>query len=205
MEDNIWDLFEILVSIYEGFNLYYYIFAFLDYNFKSQRSKITYSAGAIIHTCIVLVLNYFTFYEGILGLIYMLFTLIYSILILQKSKIKTFFVVLSGYVWVLSINVFVATFISNISSSELSDIYSKHIFERFMLILIAQLLVTYVYRVTLKLFKKTDVKLQSQECVLIVIVFSISFVVIMLNHFVQLNYNVAERIINGCFFQIWEL
>ena len=46
MEDNIWDLFEILVSIYEGFNLYYYIFAFLDYNFKSQRSKITYSAGA---------------------------------------------------------------------------------------------------------------------------------------------------------------
>lgn len=193
MKESVWDLFEILVSIYEGFNLYYYIFAFLDYNFKSQRSKITYSAGAIIHTCIVLVLNYFTFYEGILGLIYMLFTLIYSILILQKSKVKTFFVVLSGYVWVLSINVFVATFISNISSSELSDIYSKHIFERFMLILIAQLLVTYVYRVTLKLFKKTDVKLQSGECGLIVIVFSISFVVIMLNHFVQLNYNVAEQ------------
>ena len=193
MKEGVWDLFEILVSVYEGFNLYYYIFAFLDYNSKSQRSKITYSAGAIIHTCIVLVLNYFTFYEGILGLIYMLFTLIYAILILQKSKIKTFFVVLSGYVWVLSINVFVATFISNISSSELSDIYSKHIFERFMLILIAQLLVTYVYRVTLKLFKKTDVKLQSQECVLIVIIFSISFVVIMLNHFVQLNYNVAEQ------------
>lgn len=193
MKEGVWDLFEILVSVYEGFNLYYYIFAFLDYNFKSQRSKITYSAGAIIHTCIVLVLNYFTFYEGILGLIYMLFTLIYSILILQKSKIKTFFVVLSGYVWVLSINVFVATFISNISSSELSDIYSKHIFERFMLILIAQLLVTCVYRVTLKLFKKTDVKLHAQECVLIVIVFSISFVVIMLNHFVQLNYNVAEQ------------
>ena len=193
MKEGVWDLFEILVSVYEGFNLYYYIFAFLDYNFKSQGSKITYSAGAIIHTCIVLVLNYFTFYEGILGLIYMLFTLIYSILILQKSKIKTFFVVLSGYVWVLSINVFVATFISNISSSELSDIYSKHIFERFMLILIAQLLVTYVYRVTLKLFKKTDVKLQYQECVLIVIVFLISFVVIMLNHFVQLNYNVAEQ------------
>lgn len=193
MKEGVWDLFEILVSVYEGFNLYYYIFAFLDYNFKSQRRKITYSAGAIIHTCIVLVLNYFTFYEGILGLVYMSFTLIYSILILQKSKIKTFFVVLSGYVWVLSINVFVATFISNISSSELSDIYSKHIFERFMLILIAQLLVTYVYRVTLKLFKKTDVKLQSQECILIVIVFSISFVVIMLNHFVQLNYNVAEQ------------
>lgn len=193
MKEGVWDLFKILVSVYEGFNLYYYIFAFLDYNFKSQRSKITYSAGAIIHTCIVLVLNYFTFYEGILGLIYMLFTLIYSILILQKGKIKTFFVVISGYVWVLSINVFVATFISNISSSELSDIYSKHIFERFMLIFIAQLLVTYVYRVTLKLFKKTDVKLQSGECGLIVIVFSISFVVIMLNHFVQLNYNVAEQ------------
>lgn len=193
MKEGLWDLFETLVSVYEGFNLYYYIFAFLDYNFKSQRSKIIYSAGAFIHTGIVLVLNYFTFYEGILGLIYMLFTLIYSILILQKSKIKTFFVVLSGYVWVLSINVFVATFISNISSSKLSDIYSKHIFERFILILIAQLLVTYAYRITLKLFKKTDVKLQSGECGLIVIVFSISFVVIMLNHFVQLNYNVAEQ------------
>lgn len=57
MEDNIWDLFEILVSIYEGFNLYYYIFTFLDYNFRSQRSKIVYSAGAIIHTCIVLILK----------------------------------------------------------------------------------------------------------------------------------------------------
>lgn len=193
MKEGLWDLFETLVSVYEGFNLYYYIFAFFDYNFKSQRSKIIYSAGSVIHTCIVLILNYFTSYEGILGLIYMLFTLIYSILILQKSKIKTFFVVISGYVWVLSINVFAATFISNISSSELSDIYSKHIFERFILILIAQLLVTYAYRITLKLFKKTDVKLQSQECGLIVIVFSISFVVIMLNHFVQLHYNIAEQ------------
>lgn len=193
MKEGVWDLFEILVSVYEGFNLYYYIFAFLDYNFKSQRSKITYFAGAIIHTCIVLVLNYFTFYEGILGLIYMLFTLIYSILILQKSKIKTFFVVISGYVWVLSINSFVTNFISNISSSKLSDIYSKHTFERFIVVLMVQLLVTYVYRITLKLFKKTDVKLQSGECGLVVIVFSISFVVIMINHFVQLNYNVAEQ------------
>lgn len=193
MKEGVWDLFEILVSVYEGFNLYYYIFAFLDYNFKSQRSKIIYSAGAIIHTCIVLVLNYFTFYEGILGLIYMLFTLIYSILILQKGKIKTFFVVISGYVWVLSINSFVTNFISNISTSKIADIYSKHTFERFIVVLIVQILVTYIYRITLKLFKKTDVKLQSEECGLIVIVSSISFVVIMLNHFIQLNYNLAEH------------
>lgn len=193
MKEVLWSLFEILVCIYESFNLYYYIFSFLDYNFRSRRSRIIYSAGAIVHTGIVLALNYFTAYEGILGLIYMVFTMIYTLHVLQREVIKTFFVIISGYVWVLSVGSFVSSFISNISSLELTDIYSKHIFERFVLILIAQSLITYAYRVTLKIFRKTDVKLRSQECGLIFIVFSISFVIIMLNRFVQLNYNIAEQ------------
>lgn len=193
MKEVLWSLFEILVCIYESFNLYYYIFSFLDYNFRSRRSRIIYSAGAIVHTGIVLTLNYFTVDEGILGLIYMIFTMIYTINVLQREVIKTFFVIISGYVWVLSIGSFVSNFISNISSLELTDIYSRHIFERLVLILIAQSLITYAYRVTLKIFRKTDVKLRSQECELIVIVFSISFVIIMLNRFIQLNYNIAEQ------------
>ena len=65
--------------------------------------------------------------------------------------------------------------------------------ERFVMILTVQLLVTYAYRVTLKVFKRNGIQLKMQEWLLILVVFILSFCVILMIHIVQLNYNFSVR------------
>lgn len=187
MKESFWNLFEAAVNIYESFNLFFFIFVFLGYNFRSKKNKIRYICGALFHTCIIFIFNAFMAYEGFWAIIYMSFTLIYAIVCIQRSITKTFFTVMLGYIWVLSVNAFVSVFISNISASDITAIYTKHNIERLIMVLTVQLIVTYAYRITLKIFKKGSIKLQFQEWMLILIVFILSFVIIMTIHIVQLN------------------
>lgn len=189
MSENLWNLFEAVVNVYEGFNIYYFIFAFLGYNFKPSKNKIIYSCGALLNTCIVFTLNALMIYEGIWGISYMIFTFVYVLLSLRQNVVKIFFVTLLAYIWILSVNSFASVFISNVSSSDLADIYANQTLERFIYILAAQILVTYAYRVTLKIFKKNGVQLQWQEWTLILVVFILSFGIILMISIVQLNYD----------------
>lgn len=193
MNENLWNLFEAVVNVYEGFNLYYFIFAFLDYNFKSTKNKIIFSCGALLNTCIVFMLNALMFYEGIWGIAYMVFTFLYALLFVCRNAVKVFFATLLAYIWILSINAFTTVFISSVSNSTITDIYIEHNIERFIMILTVQLLVTYAYRITLKIFKRNGIQLQFQEWLLILVVFILSFSIIMLIHLVQLNYNFAVK------------
>lgn len=193
MNHNLWNLFEASVNLYESFNLYYFIFSFLDYSLKPQKNKIIFSCGALLHTCIIFILNALMFYEGIWALLYMIFTFVYTIVFSGQNITKIFFATLSGYMWVLSINAFVTVFISSISNSNLSEIYIKCNIERFIMILTVQLLVTYAYRITLKIFKRNGIQLKIQEWLLILIVFILSFCIILMIHTVQLNYNFSVK------------
>ena len=106
MNHNLWNLFEASVNLYESFNIYYFIFSFLDYNFKPQKNKIMFSCGALLHTCIVFVLNELMFYEGVWGIVYIAFTFIYTLIFVRQGWIKNFFITLLAYIWILSINAF---------------------------------------------------------------------------------------------------
>lgn len=193
MNHNLWNLFEASVNLYESFNIYYFIFSFLDYNFKPQKNKIMFSCGALLHTCIVFVLNELMFYEGVWGIVYIAFTFIYTLIFVRQGWIKNFFITLLAYIWILSINAFSTVFISSVSAGNLTDIYIEQNMERFVMILTVQLLVTYAYRVTLKVFKRNGIQLKMQEWLLILVVFILSFCVILMIHIVQLNYNFSVR------------
>ena len=187
MYHNLWNIFEVLVDIYEGFNIYYFIFSFLDYNFKKQKNKIIFSCGALIHACLVLFFNMLMFYEGAWGSIYIIFTFIYTLIFVHRGVIKTFFATMLAYIWLLSINAFFNVFISSIADFNLVALYTEQNVERFVFILSVQLFVTYIYRLMLKIFKKNEIRLQAREWLLILIVFLLSFCIILMIHAVQLN------------------
>lgn len=187
MVHNLWNIFEVFIDIYEAFNAYYFIFSFLDYNFKKQKNKIIFSCGALIHACLVLFFNMLMFYEGAWGFIYIIFTFIYTFIFVHRGVIKTFFVTMLAYIWVLSINAFFNVFISSIADFNLVALYTEQNVERFVFILSVQLFVTYIYRLMLKIFKKNEIRLQAREWLLILIVFLLSFCIILMIHAVQLN------------------
>ena len=125
MKETLWKIFESAVSVYEGLNVFYFIFAFLDYNFQPTKNKIVYLCGALLNTCIVFTLNAFLFYEGIWGMTYIIFTFCYTLFFVRRNPIRVFFVTLLAYLWILSVNAFVTTFISDVASTNLVDLYTK--------------------------------------------------------------------------------
>lgn len=193
MNGNLWNLFEAVVNVYEGFNIFFFIFAFLDFNFKSQKNKIIFSCGAILHSCIIFIFNALMMYEGVWSIVYIMFSYIYTLFFLRSNPIKTIFVAILPYIWVISVNAMVTVFISSISESGITELYTTPSLERFILIISVQIIVTYALRITLKIFRKNGIRLRLQEWMLILAVFVLSYCVIMMIHIVQINQTLPVR------------
>ena len=54
MNATIWKVFEIAVNIYEGFNIFYFVFSFFEYNFKPKENRLVFSIGVLGYTIVVL-------------------------------------------------------------------------------------------------------------------------------------------------------
>ena len=187
MEKVFWFIFEIAVSVYETFNLHYFVLSFVEYSFKPLSHKVTYTIGALIQVLMVLCLNSIMLYEGAWVLLHIAYVFIYVSVFARKHIGRTLFAVLISYAWVTLINAFVTTFISAVASTDITAILSEQNIVRFVTLLCVQLIQTYVYRITLRLFRKNGIKLQLNEWLLILSVFVLSIFITIMIHIVQMN------------------
>lgn len=191
MNATIWKVFEIAVNIYEGFNIFYFVFSFFEYNFKPKENRLVFSIGVLGYTIVVSIINQLTFYEGIIGVIYIVLVFIFALFVLYGSIIKKLFVSATAFLCILAVNSLVATFISSIANTELVNIYTQKSIERLMMILAVQLIVTYIYRLILKAFKKNGTLLNIREWILISTVLVLSFIMFLIIHQIQLNSEIS--------------
>lgn len=191
MNSSIWKVFEIAVNIYEGFNIFYFVFSFFDYNSKHPKTKVIFSVGVLIYTIVVSVINQITFYEGVAGVIYIIIVFLFTLAVLYGSVIKKLFVSATAFLCILAVNSLVSTFISSIANTELVNIYTQKSIERLMMILSVQMIVTYIYRLILKAFNKNGTLLNIREWILIFTVLSLSFIMFLIIHQVQLNSEIS--------------
>lgn len=191
MNATIWKVFEIAVNIYEGFNIFYFVFSFFEYNFKPKENRLVFSIGVLGYTIVVSIINQLTFYEGIIGVIYIFLVFIFALFVLYGSIIKKLFVSATAFLCILAVNSLVATFISSIANTELVNIYTQKSIERLMMILAVQLIVTYIYRLILKAFKKNGTLLNIREWILISTVLVLSFIMFLIIHQIQLNSEIS--------------
>lgn len=191
MNATIWKVFEIAVNIYEGFNIFYFVFSFFEYNFMPKENRLVFSIGVLGYTIVVSIINQLTFYEGIIGVIYIVLVFIFALFVLYGSIIKKLFVSATAFLCILAVNSLVATFISSIANTELVNIYTQKSIERLMMILAVQLIVTYIYRLILKAFKKNGTLLNIREWILISTVLVLSFIMFLIIHQIQLNSEIS--------------
>ena len=78
MNATIWKVLEIAVNIYEGFNIFYFVFSFFEYNFKPKENRFVFSICILWYTTVVSIINQLTFYEGIIGVIYIVLVFVFS-------------------------------------------------------------------------------------------------------------------------------
>ncbi len=189
----LWKIFEITITIFESFLITYFICSFLGHNFSTKKGVIVFFIGGITESIIVMIMNYLTFYEGVLGVIYVAAHFIYSLIFLKGSILKKLFISILTEVCLLCVNALVTGLLSMVFGDDLSIIYTQQTLSRFLAILIVQALLVYLFSVILKFTTRNSVVLDFKEWLLIFLVFGISFVAIALIHFTQQKIKLSEQ------------
>lgn len=187
MEKILNDVFEILTTFLEGLIVVRFVLAFQGYDFHGHFSRLKYMCCSLIYTALVLVINYILPFEGLLGIIYIIFFILVS---LPLTDSKFYIRVLSSTIAVIGL-LFVATASLNLFSTvfriPLEQIYSKLSLVRFLAVVTSLVIKLLIYDVIIKIVRHNELKLGKREWALILSVFAIAFIIIALNQTVASN------------------
>lgn len=173
-------VFELLVNVFEAFVLVHFIFSFHRYDYKSKRSKAIYAACSIGHAALVTAMNLFNSFEGILGLVYVLYIFIISVIFLRGSIWSKLFTACLSNLIILFITIIVSDLISNVFKDDLYKLYTEKGIGRLLTIIFVQILIFCVFDVILKAISSENVRLNYKEWILILSVLGISITALVL-------------------------
>lgn len=187
MKEVLWNLFELLINIYEGFIVFHFVCSFLNFNIKNRKNKIVYISGSLGYTAVVTVINNLSAFEGILGLIYPILVFAFAVVFLEGGTAKKAFISLLAFSCIIMVNTTVTAALTTVTANHLESIYTKRNIYRFIMIVTVQLIVTYLYQMILKISAKDGVTFKLSEWILIFSVLGISIVIFILIHLVQIQ------------------
>lgn len=193
MNSVIWNVFELIVNVYEGFIIFHFVCAFLDFNIKNQKNKVIYLVGILGHVVLVTIINSLTFFEGVIGLIYPVVVFVFTLVFLDGSTLKKAVASILPFACIIMVNTIVTATLTTVTDSNLESIYNSRNIYRFIMIVLVQITVTYVYQIILKITTKKSMTLKFSEWFLIFSVLGISIIAFILIHMVQIHNELSEK------------
>ena len=181
------EVFEVITTFIEGMIVVHFVLAFQGFDFKVRFSQLKYLCFSLVYTALILVINYILPFEGLLGIIYILFFVISS---LPLTDSKIYIRILSSTIAVIVL-LFVATLSLNLYSTvfrvPLEQIYSELSLIRFFAVTTSLIIKLFFFDVILKAVRHNEFKLSKKEWGLILSVFGIAFMIIALVQTVAAN------------------
>lgn len=193
MKAAIWNVFELLVNVYEGFIIFHFVCSFLDFNFKNQKNKIIFSVGVLGHVVLVTIINSLTFFEGVIGLIYPVAVFVFTLVFLDGSILKKAVASILPFACIIMVNTIITATLTTVIGSDLESIYNSRNIYRFIMIITVQTIITYLYQLILKIMEKRSMTLKYTEWILIFSVLGVSIVVFVLIHLVQMHNELSAK------------
>lgn len=178
MKDILWILFEIGINLFQGVLVSHYVYSILGDKEKRSFIKSGGLGCSVLLTAIITLINYFIYFDGLYIYAYIAIVFVYSLLRLKGKVLKKLFISSFSIIFISIITVLVANFISLLFSRQLNEIFTTQSLERFISVVVCQLIILYIYKLTLGIFKhenKND--LSNHEWVLILAVLFISIVI----------------------------
>ncbi len=173
--DKLWIGFEFFVTVFEAFVIMHFVCAFFDHSFSSKKGRIIYICASLCYALMVLVINSITSYEGWLGVVYSIYILVFSLIFLRGKLLIKIFVSIFTDICLISVSTFAVNLISAVFKNNVDEIYSEKTLPRFLMIIIDQLILFYVFAVFLRIFKKSKMNFGKKEWTFIITIFVASF------------------------------
>lgn len=176
MKEILWLLLEIGVNLFQGLIISHYAYSILGDKYNRSFIKSGGLVNSFILTLTITIINYFIDFEGGYLCAYIGISFLYSLLCLKGEILKKFFVSSFPIICISAITALTANFFGVIFNKSINFIFSNQTLERFISVIVCQLIILYIYKVTLGLFKnKSD--LTNNEWGLIIAVLFISIII----------------------------
>lgn len=175
-----WNIFETLVTVFESFVSVRFVLKFQGYNFSVTSAKLKYIYSSLGYAILATILTYLVSYEGILGVIYIIYMFFISVLLVESKIFTKIFVSVFEDLISLAVSTIVSGIMSVAFHKPLNELFFEMSWVRFVLLIVGQLLKIFAFDIILKTFNKDSLKLGKKEWTLILTVFGISFAAIAL-------------------------
>lgn len=173
--DNLWIGFEFLVTVFEAFVIMHFVCVFFDHSFSSKKGRTIYVCASVCFALMVLTINSITSYEGLIGIVYSIYILIFSVIFLRGKLLTKIFISIFTDICLISISTLAVNLTSVLLKNDVDALYSENTLSRFLMIIIDQAILFYVFALLLKIFKKTRIRLGGKEWTFIITIFVVSF------------------------------
>lgn len=174
------NIFETLVTVFEAFIATRFVLKFQGYNFSITSAKLKYIYLSLSYAVLTTVLTYIVPYEGILGIIYVIFLFIISLIFAESKILTKIFVSFVTVLISLAVAAAVAGTFSAAFSRPLNEIFFEMSWIRLICVILAQLLKVFAYDVILKVTQSKNLRMNKKEWLLILAIFGLSFISIAL-------------------------
>lgn len=176
MTNIIWTIIEFLASLIECYMITHYIVNFLEFKSidKNINKKILFFALTVLNNVI---LSQYLQVDAVIGIIQLIFALLFSFSFMKGSYFKKFFVSFSSIFLILIINSGVLFSFSKILNEDIQVLITSIGIFRLLILFITKFLYYIVTMIIIKVFRKDDYKLSREELIYIMIIFFITLFV----------------------------
>ena len=188
MADFLWELCEYAATIIEAFIMTHFVFSFNYFDWKPTKNKVIYVCCSLGHAVMVTVFSYFTTFEGVLGIAYIAYFIIISLVFLKGKLAEKLFSSVLSILIVLVVSIMVSGTASTAFGEYVGFSYSERKLSRFIAIVLVQALLVIIYDAILKITGKEHIRLNKKEWGMIISVFTISFAAMAFTHTAVLIY-----------------
>ena len=173
--DRLWTGFEFFITVFEAFVIMHFVCAFFDHSFSSKKGRIIYICASVCYAFMVLTINSITSYEGWIGVVYSIYILAFSLIFLRGKLLTKILISILTDICLISVSTFSVNLMSVVFKSNVDAIYSEKTLSRFLMIIIDQLILFYVFAVFLRIFTKSKMNFGKKEWTFIITIFMASF------------------------------
>ena len=189
-----WNIFETLVTVFEAFVAMRFVLKFQGYNFSITSAKLKYIYISLGYAALTTVLTYFVPYEGILGIIYVIFLFIISLMFTESKIITKVFVSVVTVLISLAVATAITGAFSATFNKPLSEIFFEMSWVRLVCVILGQMLKVFAYDVILKVTQSPKIRMNKKEWALILAIFGLSFISIALVQTAAIKTNAHSEI-----------
>lgn len=190
----LWELFELIVTLFECSVSMHFVCKFLGLDFTDKANLKFWYGVSLCYAVAVTIMNLIIPYEGVLAFIYIFIVFMYSIFLLPGTLVKKAFASILFLCVIVMNSSFGVNLASTILNSSAADIYAESGFSRFITVIFVQALNLLVFQVLENTIGSGTLKLKLREWLLLASAFFVSILGMILIQIAVTNLNASEKL-----------